>query len=292
MSNPQLPAHSTQFDGGWAEGLLWLFLFLGYLSALGCGSLFLVGGLGFTSGAEAVAVVFFLTVGATSMAAATGLGIAVRNTGRKFLNRGKWQWIGKVSRWALHGLWLMPLAFVLAGLALAPKSAESNQPGMIGGASQEEMIPVGITGIDHLPAHLAVQSLSVDGSGGGSAGTGSLACCASLPALWRKSLVVEIRWGVTNFRDCKADEYVARVPVEQYSEVGNLFVHFFADGKVRAVSSNYNPAGARHPESEYPIKTPIPDKDPWHRYSLESTCLGKDREAPPTQHKEGDVSYE
>lgn len=157
------------------------------------------------------------------------------------------------------------------------------------GQAEEESYSVAttLTGIDHLPGHLAVQSFAVDGGGGGRAGKGgSKMCCMRLPGKWHPGMMVRINWGVTNFRDCKADEYVAHVAVERYEEVGTLYVHFFADGSVRAVSSNFNPAGASHPDSPYPIKTPIPQKDPWHQYPLEKTCAGKDRSVAPTQHKE------
>lgn len=166
--------------------------------------------------------------------------------------------------------------------------------GAVSGQDAEESYSVAttLTGIDHLPGHLAVQSFAVDGEGGGRAGKGGrITCCMRLPGKWRPDMVVRINWGVTNFRDCKADEYVAHVPVERYEKVGALYVHFFADGSVRVVSSNDGPAGALHPESVYPIKTPIPQKDPWHQYPLEQTCRGKDRSVAPTQHKEGDVDY-
>lgn len=162
------------------------------------------------------------------------------------------------------------------------------------GQAEEESYTVAttLTGIDHLPGHLAVQSFAVDGQGGGSAGKGgSTMCCMRLPGKWRPDMMVRINWGVTNFRDCEADEYVAHVPVERYEEVGALYAHFFADGSVRVVSSNYAAWKAGNPESAYPIKTPIPQKDPWHEYPLEQTCQGKDRSVAPTQHKEGDVTY-
>lgn len=158
---------------------------------------------------------------------------------------------------------------------------------------KEEMIPVTLTGIDHLPGHLSVQSFSVDGHGGGQAGRGgSQLCCVSLPAHWRPDLRVRVVWGVTNWPKCEADEYRTEVAVERYDEVGNMYVHFLPDGSVRVVSSNYYPEGAGQPESKYPVKAIIPDKNPWHQYPLEETCKDKDREAPPTRHREGEVSYE
>ena len=159
-------------------------------------------------------------------------------------------------------------------------------------APKEEVIPVTLTGIDHLPDHLSVQSFSVDGHRGGAAGRGGRQlCCVNLPARWRPNLRVRVVWGVTNWPKCEADEYVTQVAVERYDEVGRLFVHFLRDGSVRVVSSNYG-VPVDHPENKHPVTDPIPDKNPWHRYSLEQTCKGKDRETPPTRHKEGEVAYE
>lgn len=160
-----------------------------------------------------------------------------------------------------------------------------------GDKEENYTVATGITGVDHLPGHLSVQSFSVDGYGG-AVGTGSMSCCIRLPGEWRPDMIVRINWGVTNFRDCKADEYVVHVPVERYESPERLYVHFFADGSVRAVSSIYNPSGANLPDSKYPIKTPIPRKNPWQQYPLEQTCAGKDRDVAPTQHKEGDVVYD
>lgn len=157
---------------------------------------------------------------------------------------------------------------------------------------EDYSIATTITGIDHLPEHLGVQSFSIDGQTGGAAGKGgSSMCCMRLPGAWHPDMMVRIDWGVTNFRDCTADEYVTHVPVERYEEVGALYVHFFADGSVRVVSSNDGPAGASHPESVYPVKTPIPNKEPWSRYPLEQTCVGKDRNQAPNRHPAGEVDY-
>ncbi|NBA97759.1 DUF3304 domain-containing protein [Pseudomonas sp. R5(2019)] len=133
---------------------------------------------------------------------------------------------------------------------------------------------VGLTGIDHLPDHLSVQRFSVDGRGGAQAGKGgSLVCCGSLPRKWQPDLTVKVRWNVTNWRDCKGEEHEAVVPVEPYDEIGRLYVHFFSDGSVRAVSSNYVAWKANEPESPYPIKDLIPQKYPWQVYDLDLTCL-------------------
>ncbi|NBA97758.1 DUF3304 domain-containing protein [Pseudomonas sp. R5(2019)] len=137
---------------------------------------------------------------------------------------------------------------------------------------------VGLTGIDHLPDHLSVQRFSVDGRGGAQAGKGgSLECCGSLPRKWQPDLTVKVRWNVTNWRDCKGEEHEEVVPVEPYDEIGRLYVHFFSDGSVRAVSSAL--ATPRSPDYKGPHDR-IPQKYPWQIYNLDLTC------SPPESPKQ------
>lgn len=88
-------------------------------------------------------------------------------------------------------LFVLPWAVMIVLLCGLAASCNADQ--------NEEMIPVMLTGVDHLPDHLSVQSFSVDGHQGGSAGTGSQMCCVSLPANWRPDLRVRVVWGVTNW---------------------------------------------------------------------------------------------
>ena len=151
----------------------------------------------------------------------------------------------------------------------------------------DEVVGVPLTGIDHLADHLSVQNFYVDGTPGAQAGKGgSLHCCVGLPRVWRPGLTVEVRWNVTNWRDCTGEDFVRRVPVERYDPLSQIWVHFLANGSVRVVSSNYYPEGARNPESEYPVKEPIPDKHPWSTYSLDVTCKNRDND----RYKEQDRS--
>ncbi|MDG2519232.1 DUF3304 domain-containing protein [Lysobacter soli] len=137
---------------------------------------------------------------------------------------------------------------------------------------EEQTAGVAITGIDHLPKHLSVQQFYVDGYSAFQAGTGaSTVCCAVLPKRWRPDLTVEIRWNVTNWRDCEGHEYVRRVPVEPYEEPDRLWVHFMADGSVRAVSSGVGPGNPAYPGPH----EPIPSKNPWDIYPIEAICKAK-----------------
>ena len=149
----------------------------------------------------------------------------------------------------------------------------------------DEIMGVPLTGIDHLADHLSVQDFYVDGTPGAQAGQGGrLVCCADLPRVWHPGITVEVRWNVTNWRDCTGEDFIKRVPVEHYDKIGQMWVHFLANGNVRVVSSNWYPESARHPDSAYPVKEPIPDKHPWSTYSYEA-CTGKwiERKSPSAE---------
>ena len=142
------------------------------------------------------------------------------------------------------------------------------------GSAKEDMVPVSLTGIDHLADHLSVQDFWVNSTSGFQAGTGgTVVCCVSLPRKWRPDLTVVVGWSITNWRDCGWEEYERRIPVDRYEKVGSLYVHFMADGVVRAVSSNITPA---YSDPDYPgPHDKIPSKDPWDVYG------NRHRQCPP-----------
>lgn len=126
-------------------------------------------------------------------------------------------------------------------------------------------VPASLVGVQHMGKNFSVAEFYVNGYEGGTAGRlgggGAYVCCVSLPGKWRSGLKVEVRWKVTNwtneirseianqnYRSLSFDgPYIARVPVEKYDAVGDLYVHFFANGRVRVVSSSYSPLHASHP---------------------------------------------
>lgn len=127
--------------------------------------------------------------------------------------------------------------------------------------SDPDSIGVGITGLDHLPEHLSIQNFWVNGYSADQAGKGGrTVCCAMLPRHWHPGLTVTVKWGVTNW---PASTYYMRkevVPVERYEEGGHLWVHFLADGRVRAISSpRYGPGNPNYPGPHDPIL----NKEPW-----------------------------
>ncbi|WP_312433563.1 DUF3304 domain-containing protein [Achromobacter sp.] len=133
------------------------------------------------------------------------------------------------------------------------------------GQARQDTIPAPLTGIDHLADHLSIQDFWVNGTSGHQAGGGGrVVCCVKLPQQWHSGLTVVVGWGVTNWRDCTWESHERRVPVERYTEVGSLYVHFLSDGRVRVVSSNISP-GYSNKDYAGP-HDPIPRKTPYEKY--------------------------
>jgi hypothetical protein len=70
-------------------------------------------------------------------------------------------------------------------------------------------------------------------------------------------LKVEVRWqvdrvikepdGITVTRLEKEAIYRAQVQVENYTDTGDVYVHFFPEGRARVVVSDYSPDAKQHP---------------------------------------------
>ena len=146
---------------------------------------------------------------------------------------------------------------VLLGLMLFASACHSG--------SQSDNIGVGITGIDHLADHLSIQDFWVDGYNAAQAGKGgSLVCCATIPRVWRPGIMIKVRWSILDWTKSRGTFHEAVVPLEQYDEPGTLWIHFLADGSVRAVSSIDGPRSPQYPGP----RDPIPQKHPWDLYPL------------------------
>jgi Protein of unknown function (DUF3304) len=173
-------------------------------------------------------------------------------------------------------------AFVLA----LPGCSMSSLP-----ASQDrrsfDTTPVDIVAAHHLGGDYSIEDVSINGQWGGGAGRGGggggFVCCVLLPSVWRPGLVAKVKWRVLDWRHEDKEEtklgvyksivdegvYVATVPVEYYSELGSLYIHFFPQAKVRIVASMYGAFGKGHPISKNldeqklaTVGTPLPEKHP------------------------------
>ena len=120
-----------------------------------------------------------------------------------------------------------------------------------------------LSGVHHLGEKFNVAEFYVDGfyyGNIGREGGGGYTCCVMLPRKWRPGLLVEVRWSVNdwtnenraeieagNYRSVAGMAFIARVPVERYEVAEHVWVHFFAGGKARVVSSLIGSDGSRHP---------------------------------------------
>ncbi len=137
---------------------------------------------------------------------------------------------------------------------------------------KEEGHGVGLTGIDHLVDHLSVQNFWVNGHNGAQAGKGgSLVCCVVVPGKWRPGLKVHVEWNVTNWKERTSQTYEAEVPVDQYDEVGTMYVHFLPDGAVRITLANVPPYSPDYPGTHDPISR----KEPWKTHPWPRNTNGK-----------------
>jgi Protein of unknown function (DUF3304) len=173
---------------------------------------------------------------------------------------GKANAVGLPARWLAHSsnILLLTVALLLPSLA-----ACNDKPVETTGTT--------ITGLDHLAEHLSIQNFWVNSTAGQQAGRGgSQVCCVSIPEVWQPGLKVNVKWAVTNWKRRAYTKYEKNVPVEHCKEAypGRLWIHFLADGEVRAVSCDVGP-GFYEKNAEYPGPQPLsnlPKKQPWEVY--------------------------
>lgn len=117
-----------------------------------------------------------------------------------------------------------------------------------------EAIPVSVIGQHHMGPNFNVAVFYVDDAGGSNIGRGggggSSVCCAMLPRKWYPGMTAIVRWSIgdwshENRAEIEAENYQslrsgglykATVPIEQYDNPSNIYVHFFPGGKVRVTT--------------------------------------------------------
>lgn len=126
---------------------------------------------------------------------------------------------------------------------------------------KDNRIPVALIGVHHFGSDYLISTFFVDGYGGGNVseggGGGGILCCVTIPRKWKPGLTAQVRWEVRHIirrTDPTAEQvaeidgiYQAKAPVEAYVEPGDLYVHFFPNGRVRIVVSETSPSGEQHP---------------------------------------------
>lgn len=131
-------------------------------------------------------------------------------------------------------------------------------------AYRNSFIAVGLYGVHHMGPNFNISEFYVDRYNGMNVGRegggGGEVCCVLLPKKWRPGMVVELRWAVTDwskvdpngidgeaYKSVTDQFFKAMVPVEKYQTPARIFVHFFAGGKARVVSSFPGPENREHP---------------------------------------------
>lgn len=118
-------------------------------------------------------------------------------------------------------------------------------------------------GIDHLADNLSVTDFWVNGAAGFQAGSGNAgAPSPPLPEKWHPGLTAHVVWYVRDWEHDTSSKHEADVPVDPYTEDGNVWVHFLANGTVRVVVSNVGPRSPTYPGPH----DPIPQKEPSDMY--------------------------
>lgn len=82
---------------------------------------------------------------------------------------------------------------------------------------------------------------SMERWGAGSAGL----CCAILPLARQTGIKVRVKWDTPEGDTHEYHEQM--VDLEMYDEGDSVYLHFFPDGRVRAVVSKYSPVSPNHP---------------------------------------------
>ena len=111
----------------------------------------------------------------------------------------------------------------------------------------EAMVPASIGIVNHTGSY--IYSASIDGQGGANmgrwgAGHGDI-CCTSIPSVWHPGVNVLVRWDMPEGHEHIVKEKM--VEVEKYNEPGDIYMHFFPNGEIRVVVSNWAGYGRGHP---------------------------------------------
>ena len=145
---------------------------------------------------------------------------------------------------------LKPMSLALASMILFSACGGMR----VADDDSKEPIGVMIVGVHHMGPNFNISKFYINGyfgfNVGREGGGGSFVCCAELPRKWQPGMTAKVRWSVNdwsnavmseidagNYRSMGFENYEATVPIEKYGEVGDLYAHFFPNGKVRLVSS-------------------------------------------------------
>ena len=155
--------------------------------------------------------------------------------------------VGATKSYALFA-WMVVVLGMLAGCAgpgsFGPTKLGPAEPGVTKSA-------VSVEGVNH--SQVTIAYFAINGGGGDritkrwpSSGT---VCCVMLPDVWTPGLEGKVTWKPNG------QPYRSKVvPIESYSKIGTVYVHFFDNDEIRVVVAN---AGAENPAHPIPW-VPLP----------------------------------
>ena len=112
-----------------------------------------------------------------------------------------------------------------------------------------------------------IQWFSVDEAGGGGINPYSVSgdfCCTMYPKKWNPDLKVNVEWERSDGREPDGKRWKLKVlkktiPIEEYTELGRIYVTFLPKDEVRVYISNVGPSNENFPSKlgfpEEPAKT-------------------------------------
>lgn len=133
------------------------------------------------------------------------------------------------------------LAWVLVGCAgpgsFGPTKLGPSEPGVTKSA-------VSVEGVNH--SQITIYTFNINGGGGSNVpkrwpGSGT-SCCVMIPDVWTPGLVGKVTWE-PNYGPIQTKI----VPIERYSKIGTVYVHFFDKNEVRVVVANVGAENTEHP---------------------------------------------
>lgn len=144
---------------------------------------------------------------------------------------------------------MMRLTVIITNLAMAALTACASSD-LSTKDKNKDYFNASIGPVNHTSQYL--YGFQVNGAFGANAGAygGDIAgtCCVRLPRLYRPGLTVDIDYDLTlddgskhNWKTRKA------VPVDPYTEPGDVYVHFFPNDQIRVVVSRAGPGSSQHP---------------------------------------------
>ena len=152
----------------------------------------------------------------------------------------------------------LKLLLLLLGLSMLLASCvkEKKSDGMTGG----NLVGVNYTGD-------GIQWFSVDQAGGGRVGRYSISgdiCCAMYPKKWSQDLKVDVEWERSDGREPDGKNWKLKIirktiPIEQYTELGRVYLVFLPKDEVKLYISKVGPINPSFPSKlgfpEEPIQT-------------------------------------